>query len=347
MESASRLSDTKGLGPRIDRSQETFGAMKMPPGYTKDQSRRRNLRSRIISSQPAPGRSTTGPRPMSMGSRPIEMQSSDNSESDYAEIVHYHRRPRANISTQRDTTPPRRDYDLLIDQRFMEMNDERQDLEIAKHQQEINRLERELIRRRDASKGRYQREEEEWYEDEIDERLRRLERFEKKARTEAKRQTEEQLKLQRLEEAELSAKRENEVKAALREKRLEALEKEAEEKERRERIKKELGDEEARRRLEEQERTNQENRIRIAAIEEYKLAEQHRLLEEERRKMQLENEVRAAIKAELGYTLEQVKVILTRMVTRKARKHRRGRTRAFSTTDYDIPSGDEADMEAS
>ncbi|PYI01373.1 hypothetical protein BO78DRAFT_433702 [Aspergillus sclerotiicarbonarius CBS 121057] len=263
MEYAPRKSETKGLGQKIDRSQDS---------------------RRLISTEYL-----------------------DNSSSDL-EVIRHHRRPRANTSTQRDTTPPRHDYGLVIGQRLLEKNDD---------------------------------------EDEISERLRRLEKFEKKVRQEeAERRTEEQHKLQMFEEAELSAKREREVKAALREKKLEMLEKETAEKERREQIRKELGDEEARRRLEEHERTNQENKIRLAAVEEYKLAEERRVLEEERRKRQLEKEVRAAIEAELGYTLEQVKAILTRMATKKTPKHRRGRTRTLSTTDHGLPSGDEADMEA-
>ncbi|KAL4921485.1 hypothetical protein BDW62DRAFT_129542 [Aspergillus aurantiobrunneus] len=95
-------------------------------------------------------------------------------ESDYSEssdsnigLSYRHRRPRANVGRARGLSPPAaavgarrravdrgarplpapaRDYDLVIDQRLLERNDQRQDLELLRQQQEIERLERKIER---------------------------------------------------------------------------------------------------------------------------------------------------------------------------------------------------------
>ncbi|KAF7113938.1 hypothetical protein CNMCM5793_006121 [Aspergillus hiratsukae] len=66
-----------------------------------------------------------------------------DTESEDETILQNHRRPRREASPRHQ-----RDYDLLADQRLLEKNDARQDLELRKQQMEIERLERELARRR-------------------------------------------------------------------------------------------------------------------------------------------------------------------------------------------------------
>ncbi|OJJ75948.1 hypothetical protein ASPBRDRAFT_192133 [Aspergillus brasiliensis CBS 101740] len=162
----------------------------------------------------------------------------------------------------------------------------------------------------------------------------------------AERRAADQSRIRRLEDTELQLRRKREIKAALREKEWREMKKKIEEEEMRGRIRKELRDEEMRRKLEERERISYENKIRRAAVEDYKLAEEQRFLEEEREKKQLKKEYRAAIEVELGYSLDQVKDILTEAAGKKGQQQSRGHGQTFSATVHDVPSGDEADVEA-
>ncbi|GJP91564.1 hypothetical protein CBS147321_8784 [Aspergillus niger] len=272
-----------------------------------------------------------------------EVRMISDTESDL-ELPCRHQQPRATGIIHHDTSFPRRYPDNMHSPLT------KLDLEILLQQKQIDRLEEDLHRFRLSreEKNRHLAEDGREFEDEISERLRRLNEWERKeARTtRAERRTEEQAKIRRLEKAELQAKRKGEIKAALREKEWKEMKKKVEEEETRRRIEKELRDEEFRRKSEERERLIQENRIRRAAVEDYKLAEEQRLLEEERQKRQLRKEYRAAIEAELGYSLEQVKDILAKAGGKKGQTQRRGRNKQISAAVHDAPSGDEADEEA-
>ncbi|GLI75326.1 hypothetical protein PoHVEF18_003579 [Penicillium ochrochloron] len=179
-------------------------------------------------------------------------------------------RRRAVTGVSRDPSPFHhdRDTELALNQKLLEKSDLRQDMEIWKQQQEIERLERELEKHRDRAEprdpreSRLLREEEEWYEDEISDRLRRLERFERKNRAEEERRNAEKewrlkrledqereaadqkaWRLKRLEEAEKEAADREELKQKLRNEKLKELAKQKEEEEERERLRKELQEE--------------------------------------------------------------------------------------------------------
>lgn len=94
----------------------------------------------------------------------------------------------------RDASPYHRDYELLIDQRMLKRNDERNEMPFWRQHQEIERLERELERRHQRSVAEYDirksqlvRGEEtlDEDEDEMSARLRRLDVVERKSRSEA------------------------------------------------------------------------------------------------------------------------------------------------------------------
>ncbi|KAJ5380291.1 uncharacterized protein N7496_002719 [Penicillium cataractarum] len=128
------------------------------------------------------------------------------------EVVRSRRRAATGVS--RDPSPflHERDAEFALNQKLLEKSDLRQDMEIWKQQQEIERLERELekhrerVEPRDPRESRLLREEEEWYEDEISDRLRRLERFERKNRSEEERRNlEKNWRIKRLEDSEREA----------------------------------------------------------------------------------------------------------------------------------------------
>ncbi|CAI7644861.1 hypothetical protein N7533_005496 [Penicillium manginii] len=129
-------------------------------------------------------------------SKPKMKQSKVIDVDDFEEDVHRSRR-RAASGISRDASPfqpQQRDLELLMEQRLLERNDNRQDLELFKQQQEIERLERQLEKHRervepprDSRELRSHRAEEEWYEDEISERLRKLEKQERKSHNEEER----------------------------------------------------------------------------------------------------------------------------------------------------------------
>ncbi|OJZ89397.1 hypothetical protein ASPFODRAFT_204394 [Aspergillus luchuensis CBS 106.47] len=248
-----------------------------------------------------------------------EVRVSSHTESD-SDLPYRHQRPRATGTIYHDPSLPRRRPKVtLVD---LHSSDTKQDREIRRQQNEIDRLEEDLR----LHKLKMDIESDREFENKISERLKRLDEMERE---------------------EEQSKRKEEIKAALREKEWKEMKKKKEEEGLRARIRKELHDEEIRRKFEERERFIHENKIRRAAIEDYKLAEEQRLLEEERQKRQLKKEYRAAIEAELGYSLEQVKDILTKATGKKAQRQSRGRSQAFSATVHDVSSGDEADVEAS
>ncbi|OKL57946.1 hypothetical protein UA08_06878 [Talaromyces atroroseus] len=111
-------------------------------------------------------------------------------------------------------TPSRRqkqcDWELLMDQRILAKNDIRQDMELAKQQQEIERLERQLaksrVKHRDEDRGWVSRRslvKEEIWEDDLAERLRKLDMLEASKRTGEEQKLADYLsKVKRLEEIE-------------------------------------------------------------------------------------------------------------------------------------------------
>lgn len=228
-----------------------------------------------------------------------------------------HRRPRASTSVSRENSPRHhRDYELVMDQRLLEKNDSRQDLELMRHQQEIERLERELARRRGDQHQhhhRMHREEEEWFEDEIHDRLRRLDRLERKQRQEEEqRRAELQWRMKKYEEGERLAAEREEVKARLREEKLKEIQKEREEEEEKERIKQELRDEEARKKADDEEKRRKAIKMKQEAIEEWKLQEERRKLNEQKEKEEQDRLFRERLRCEFGYTEEEIEKILDR-----------------------------------
>ncbi|OJI85400.1 hypothetical protein ASPTUDRAFT_29066 [Aspergillus tubingensis CBS 134.48] len=263
-----------------------------------------------------------------------EVRVSSHTDSD-SDLPYRHQRPRATGTIHRDLSLPRRRPGVtVVNERALHALDTQLDREIRRQQTDIDRLEEDLR----LHKLRMDIESDRDFENKISERLKRLDEMERKG---------ERASLKRAERrAEEQSKRKEEIKAALREKEWKEMKKKKEEEGLRARIRKELHDEEIRRKFEERERFIHENKIRRAAIEDYKLAEEQRLLEEERQRRLLKKEYRAAIEAELGYSLEQVKDILTKATGKKAQRQSRGRSQAFSATVHDVPSGDEADVEA-
>ncbi|PYH32935.1 uncharacterized protein BO87DRAFT_377992 [Aspergillus neoniger CBS 115656] len=273
------------------------------------------------------------------------VHATEDTESD-SEFPYRHQRPRATGNVQKDKSLPRRHIEVLKNDLYS--FDAKQDRKILKKQKEINRLEKESHRNRlkREEKARYLSEVRA-YDKDISERLKRPDGIEREEGTKrAEKRTEELLRKQKLEEAQLQAQRKERVEAALLENDWKELKTKIEKEEMRARIRKELRDEEMRRKLEEFERIDHEKKIRSAAVEDYKLAEKRRLFEEERERRQLKQEYRAAIEAELGYSLEQVKDILTKTTGKKAQRQIRGSSQALSATVHDVPSGDEADVVA-
>lgn len=211
---------------------------------------------------------------------------SDDDDVSIEEIIRSHRRrPRASTSHSRD-----RDYELLMDQRILEKNDTRQDMELMRQQQEIERLERELARRREGN--RLHRDEEEWYEYEIHDRLRKLDRLERKQRLEEERRS-----------AELRYKM-----------------KQYEDEEEKERVRQEIRDEEARKKVEEEEKRKKMIKLKQEAVEEWKLREEAREAEEQKAKEEKDKEFRQRLKSEFGYSEEEIEKILARRKDAKDEK---------------------------
>ncbi|KAI9367929.1 hypothetical protein BJX61DRAFT_537657 [Aspergillus egyptiacus] len=209
--------------------------------------------------------------------------------------------------------PPPRDLELVVDQKLLEKNDLRQDFELHKQQLEIERLERELARYRGDGEVRLIKETEDRYEDDISDRLRRLQRFEEHERLEEeKRKAERRYRLQRLEQAEREAAEQEEVREKMRQERLKELQRKIDEEEERERIKKEIRDEEARQALAEQERMAKEAELKRAAIEEWRIAEERRRTAEREAAIKRDKEFRERLRLEFGYTEEEIEDIINK-----------------------------------
>lgn len=286
--------------------------------------------------------------------KPRRVQQTVYDESD--EEVHHPSRRRAASGISREASPlqQQRDYELLMGQRMLEKSDFHQDMEIWKHQQEIERLERELERTREKStpprqvaapvappppparESRLLRDEEEWYEDEISDRLRRLQRFERKNRAEEeRRQAEHRWRLQKFEEAEREAANKEELKAKLRAERLKEIERQQEEEMERERIrleieeqkmkevrrakeeeaererlKKKILEEEARKAEEAAKEKERQLALKAAAVEEWKLEQERLALKRKEDAAKKDFEFRERLRVEFGYSEEEIEKIL-------------------------------------
>ena len=258
-------------------------------------------------------------------------------------------RERRYSSVSRDASPYHfnRDQELAANQHMLERNDIRQDLDIWKHQQEIERLERELARTHEKAKKVAAQppaqidpreswrlhDEEEAYEAELRDRLRKLERYERKYRNEeSQREAEERLKLKKFEEAQRAAAEEEEVKHKLKEERLKEIARLQEEKEERSRLVREeklkeiarlqeekeerdelvrqIKEEEARKAREDAERRTKEMAMKAAAVEEWKL-EQERIKQRQKEEAERKDkEFRDRLRIEFGYTEEEIEAIL-------------------------------------
>ncbi|KAJ5183644.1 hypothetical protein N7492_001260 [Penicillium capsulatum] len=231
----------------------------------------------------------------------------------------------------RTPSPFHRDYEMMInqrlldhDQRRLEKSDFRQDMEIRKQQQEIERLERELEKHRERSEHhehterhdsrelRILRQEEEWYEDEISDRLRRLERFEGKARDEEQqRKAEHRWRLRKFEEAEKEAAEKEEVKAKLHQEKLAAIAREQEEREERDKLRREFAEEEARKAREAEEKRKKEALMKAAAVEEWKL-EQERIKQKQKEEAEKKDREFRERLVMLGYSEDEIEHILNK-----------------------------------
>ncbi|KAJ5297613.1 hypothetical protein PENANT_c005G10894 [Penicillium antarcticum] len=270
--------------------------------------------------------------------------------------AHHHSRERSYSSVSRDASPMHfhRDHELVANQHSLERNDIRQDMDLWKHQLEIERLERELARTHErAHKERpapapvpapqpqpqidpreaWRLHEEEAYEAEMRDRLRKLDRYERKYRDEtSQREAEERLKLKRFEEAQRAAAEEEEVKHKLKEERLKEIARLQEEKEERSRLVREeklkeiarlqeekeerdelvrqIKEEEARQAREDAEKRAKEMAMKAAAVEEWKL-EQERMKQRQREEAaRKDKEFRDRLRIEFGYTEEEIEAIL-------------------------------------
>lgn len=241
------------------------------------------------------------------------------------DIIRSHRRPRivADIPASRTPSPrqQQRDWELLMDQRILANNDVRQDRELAKQQQEIENLERQLAKsrekRRDEHRGSVSRRrlaEEEAWEDELAQRLRKLDVLEQSKRTEEEQKladyrskvkrleeiereqriAEDQkmadyrAKVKRLEEAEHKAAEEEEARRLAKIKRLEDMERKAAEEEEAKRIAQE-------KHLKEVEKREKIKAERDRIIKEIKDEEARKALEEEEHRKEMAELKRKAI----------------------------------------------------
>ncbi|KAJ5449864.1 uncharacterized protein N7458_006313 [Penicillium daleae] len=180
-------------------------------------------------------------------------------------------------------------------------------MEIRKQQQQIDNLRRELDKHRgraeplDARKSQILREEEEWYEDEISDRLRNL------GRLELNRAEKERRDAERLEEGEKDAARLEGIKRTdsggdLKvNTKLEAAE--------RERLWRKTLEEDRRTAAEVEDKKKKEQVMKAAAIEEWKQEQERRRKEETVLK---DKEFRERLRSEFGYTEEEIEHMLNK-----------------------------------
>ncbi|KXG50812.1 uncharacterized protein PGRI_063840 [Penicillium griseofulvum] len=182
------------------------------------------------------------------------------------------RRGRAVSSVSREHSPFYRDHELVMGQQLLGKNDLRQDLDIWKHQQEIERLQRQLQKTRDRSahereqiiinppadprESRLIREEADLYEEELSERLRKLQRLERKQMSaEEERKAEERYQLKKYAMDKRTAAEQEELQRKLQEEKLRDLARKQDEKGQREKLmREERWKELARQKEEEEER---------------------------------------------------------------------------------------------
>ncbi|KAF9895430.1 hypothetical protein FE257_000336 [Aspergillus nanangensis] len=248
-------------------------------------------------------------------------------ESEDETVLRPSRRPRASTSISREASPRQsgREVDMLIDQRILEKNDARQDQELLRQQLEIDRLERELALQREQrqqhliqAQQHHQHEQtrpvvidDDWYEDEISDKLRRLDRLDREHRVkEEQRKAAQREKLRQWEEEQRRQQEEEEVRIKLREEKLKALQQKIDEDEERERLKKELRDEEARKAFERAEKEKKELLMKQAAIEEWKLNEERRKNAERELRKREDEKFRERLRLEFGYTEEEIEEFL-------------------------------------
>lgn len=262
-------------------------------------------------------------------------------EIEEVEFVRKYRQPKivTEVPVPRESSPRQRDWELLMDQRLLAQNDARQDMDLLKHQQEIERLERKLARSREkrhqerdsGSRHRHLAEEELW-EDELAEKLRKLDRLERARRNDEEQKAADKLarvkrleeiekkmiaeeeqkaakrraKMERLEEMERKAAEEEEAKRLAEEKHLKEIEKREKAKAEKERYKQEIRDEEARKLMEEEERKKELDAIKAKAIQEWRQAEEARKLREIEEKREKDKQFKERLREEFGMTEEEI-----------------------------------------
>jgi hypothetical protein len=200
-----------------------------------------------------------------------------------------------------------RDDELVMKQKLPEKSDFAENMEIRKQQQQIDNLRRELDKHRgraeplDARKSQILQEEEEWYEDEISDRLRNL------GRLELNRAEKERRDAERLEEGEKDAARLEGIKRTDSRgdlkvnTKLEAAE--------RERLRRKTLEEDRRTAAEVEDKKKKEQVMKAAAIEQWKQEQERRRKEETVLK---DKEFRERLRSEFGYTEEEIEHMLNK-----------------------------------
>lgn len=292
----------------------------------------------IINEQATNARNTNKPRHRAE-QKILDMESDE--DYDYKRDRSSRRRTTSNVNLNVDPRPAspyqHRDYELMMNQRMLDRNDVRQDMEIWKQQQEIERLERELERHRErprpveappapppvpgaplvpvvpARESRLIREEEEWYEDEISDRLRRLERYERKSRDEEQqRKNERAWRLKKLEEAEKEAAEKEELKERIKQEKIREIERQQAEEAERNKIKQQIMEEEKRRAIAAEEARKAQLAMKAAAVEEWKLEQEKKKQAEKEAAKQRDKEFRERLRSEFGYTEDEIEHILNK-----------------------------------
>lgn len=294
----------------------------------------------IINKQASESRNVNKPR------HRVEQKFIDESDDEYPvsrsrERDHGSRRratSNLHLNVDRAASPAQhRDYELMMNQRMLDRNDVRQDMEIWKQQQEIERLERELERHRErprpveappappvapgaplvpvvpARESRLIREEEEWYEDEISDRLRRLERYERKSRDEEQqRKNERAWRLKKLEDAEKEAHEKEELKERIKQEKIREIERQQAEEAERNKIKQQIIEDEKRRAMAAEEAKKAQLAMKAAAVEEWKIEQERKKQAEREAAARRDKEFRERLRNEFGYSEKEIENILNK-----------------------------------
>ena len=181
--------------------------------------------------------------------------------------------------------------------RYESRADARQDKEISKLQREIYLLEREMADNEEAyaareplpqSPPRLLKQEEDYYEDGLQEQLRRLRMEDFRRRVhEDEYEQEREYKMRKFSEDERIASEQAEIRHRLREEKLREMQKKADDEDERRQLWTEFQNEEARDRKEEEERKKHEAELKKIAVEEFKKKELEEKEESERQKAEL------------------------------------------------------------